>query len=53
VIASDWSRAYSREKAAFPTEFTRAHKYWPTVARIDNVYGDRNLFCSCAMPGEE
>jgi glycine dehydrogenase len=53
VIASDWSRAYSREKAAFPTEFTRAHKYWPTVARIDNAYGDRNLFCSCAMPGEE
>ncbi|HEX3620030.1 MAG TPA: aminomethyl-transferring glycine dehydrogenase [Candidatus Udaeobacter sp.] len=47
-IASDkWDRPYSREEAAFPAPWTREHKFWPAVARIDNVYGDRNLFCSC------
>jgi glycine dehydrogenase len=47
-IASDkWDYPYSREQAAFPAPWTREHKFWPTVARIDNVYGDRNLFCSC------
>jgi glycine dehydrogenase (decarboxylating) len=47
-IASDkWDRPYSREQAAFPALWTREHKFWPAVARIDNVYGDRNLFCSC------
>jgi glycine dehydrogenase len=47
-IASDkWDRPYSREQAAFPAPWTREHKFWPSVARIDNVYGDRNLFCSC------
>jgi glycine dehydrogenase len=47
-IASDkWTRPYSREQAAFPAPWTREHKFWPAVARIDNVYGDRNLFCSC------
>jgi glycine dehydrogenase len=47
-IASDkWERPYSREQAAYPTEWTRDYKFWPAVARIDNVYGDRNLFCSC------
>ena len=47
-IASDkWDRPYSREQAAFPAPWTREHKFWPCVARIDNVYGDRNLFCSC------
>jgi len=52
-IASDkWDRPYSREQAAFPAPWTREHKFWPTVARIDNVYGDRNLFCSCP-PVEE
>jgi glycine dehydrogenase len=52
-IASDkWNRPYSREQAAFPTPWTREHKFWPAVARIDNVYGDRNLFCSCP-PVEE
>ncbi len=48
VICSDsWDRPYSRDQAAFPAPWTRIHKYWPTVSRIDNVYGDRNLFCSC------
>ena len=47
-IASDkWDHSYSREQAAFPAPWTREHKFWPAVARIDNVYGDRNLFCSC------
>jgi len=47
-IASDkWDRPYSREQAAFPAPWTREHKFWPAAARIDNVYGDRNLFCSC------
>jgi glycine dehydrogenase len=47
-IASDkWDRPYSRERAAFPAPWTREHKFWPAAARIDNVYGDRNLFCSC------
>ena len=52
-IASDkWDRPYSREHAAFPAPWTREHKFWPAVGRIDNVYGDRNLFCSCP-PVEE
>jgi glycine dehydrogenase len=47
-IASDkWDRPYTREQAAFPAPWTREHKFWPAVARIDNVYGDRHLFCSC------
>jgi glycine dehydrogenase len=52
-IASDkWDHLYTREQAAFPAPWTREHKFWPAVARIDNVYGDRNLFCSCP-PVEE
>jgi glycine dehydrogenase len=47
VIATEWKHAYSREEAAYPTSFTRAHKYWPTVRRVDNVYGDKNLVCAC------
>jgi glycine cleavage system P protein (glycine dehydrogenase) len=47
IAATKWDHPYSREEAAFPAPWTRDHKFWPTVARIDNVYGDRNLFCSC------
>ncbi len=47
VAAEKWDRPYSREQAAFPAPWTREYKFWPPVARIDNVYGDRNLFCSC------
>jgi glycine dehydrogenase len=47
VAASDWSHPYSREQAAFPLAFVRANKHWPSVGRIDNPYGDRNLICSC------
>ena len=42
-----WARPYSRELAAYPAPWTRANKFWPTVGRIDNVYGDRNLVCTC------
>ena len=47
VLAADWNRPYSREVAAFPSAFVREAKLWPAVGRIDNVYGDRNLFCVC------
>jgi glycine dehydrogenase len=47
IASAKWDHPYSREEAAFPAPWTREHKFWPAVARIDNVYGDRNLFCSC------
>jgi glycine dehydrogenase len=47
VSASNWTHPYSREEAAFPLPFVRENKFWPSVGRIDNAYGDRNLFCSC------
>ena len=48
VAATEWSHPYSREAAAFPAPFVRMAKYWPPVKRVDNVYGDRNLVCTCA-----
>ena len=47
VTASEWSQPYSREQAAFPAPWVRDHKFWPSVGRIDEAYGDRNLFCTC------
>ncbi len=47
VCADTWGRPYSREEAAFPDRHTRLSKFWPSVGRVDNVYGDRNLICSC------
>ena len=47
VCADEWKRPYSRELAAFPAPWLRDRKFWPHVGRIDNVYGDRNLVCSC------
>jgi glycine dehydrogenase len=47
VTADKWDRPYSREVAAYPAPWLRDFKFWPAVGRIDNVYGDRNLFCSC------
>jgi glycine dehydrogenase len=48
VVAGDeWTHPYSREKAAFPLPWVRAHKFWPPVGRIDNPHGDRNLMCVC------
>ncbi|GAC1315842.1 MAG: aminomethyl-transferring glycine dehydrogenase [Collimonas sp.] len=46
-LTDEWARAYSREQAVFPLKSLRQNKYWPPVGRIDNVYGDRNLVCSC------
>tara|TARA_R110000764_G_scaffold8152_8_gene27932 strand:- start:66561 stop:69446 length:2886 start_codon:yes stop_codon:yes gene_type:complete len=46
-ITGDWQRAYTREEAVFPQSWVAANKFWPSVNRIDNVYGDRNLFCAC------
>jgi glycine dehydrogenase len=47
LLASEWPHRYSREQAAYPAAFTRVHKFWPPVARVDNTYGDRNLICLC------
>lgn len=47
VVSDNWSKPYSREKAAFPLSWVKNNKFWPSVARVDNAYGDRNLVCSC------
>ena len=47
VSAEEWTHAYSRELAAYPLPFVRGRKFWPSVGRIDNPYGDRNLMCAC------
>jgi len=53
VITSDeWTKPYSRQKAAYPLHFVKENKFWPSVSRVDNAYGDRNLVCSC-LPIEE
>ena len=48
VTSDQWDFPYSRQKAAFPLEFVHENKFWPTVRRVDEAYGDRNLVCSCA-----
>ena len=52
LLKSGWPHAYGREEAAFPVSSLRRAKYWPPVGRIDNVHGDRNLFCSCLPMNE-
>jgi glycine dehydrogenase len=47
VTASEWTRPYTREQAAYPAPWLRTWKFWPPVGRVDNPYGDRNLVCSC------
>ncbi len=47
IISDGWPHGYSREAAAYPAPWVREHKFWPAVARIDNVYGDRHLVCAC------
>jgi glycine dehydrogenase len=49
VMAENWLHDYSREQAAFPLASLKRQKYWPPVARVDNVYGDRNVMCSCPL----
>jgi glycine dehydrogenase len=48
VVSDDWKKPYSRQKAAYPLNWVRDNKFWPSVGRVDNAYGDRNLVCSCA-----
>ncbi len=48
VVAADtWDRPYSREQAAYPAPWTREHKYWPPVSRVNDLHGDRHLVCAC------
>ena len=47
ISSEDWNHPYSREKAAFPTPFVLENKFWPSVRRVDDAYGDRNLVCTC------
>jgi glycine dehydrogenase len=48
LVAGDaWTLPYPREQAAFPAPWTREHKFWPSVRRVNDAYGDRNLVCSC------
>ncbi len=47
VIAEEWNHAYTRNQAAYPLPYVRAAKFWPTVGRVNNTYGDRNLVCAC------
>ena len=48
VSSDEWDRAYSREQAAYPAPWVKEFKFWPAVGRIDNVYGDRHIVCTCA-----
>ncbi|KQW54040.1 aminomethyl-transferring glycine dehydrogenase [Variovorax sp. Root411] len=52
LLGSEWSHPYSRELGAFPLAELKQAKYWPPIGRVDNVYGDRNLFCSCVPVGD-
>lgn len=47
LASNEWSHKYTREEAAYPSNFLRSNKFWPPVARVDNVYGDKNIFCTC------
>ncbi|MFM2439907.1 MAG: hypothetical protein RLZ16_906 [Bacteroidota bacterium] len=48
ICADEWNHSYSRQKAAFPLPYVQQNKFWPSVARVNNTYGDRNLICTCA-----
>ena len=52
LTANEWKHKYDRESAAYPSATLKSYKYWPPVARVDNVYGDKNLFCSCPSMDE-
>lgn len=52
VVSDSWNYPYLREKAAYPVSYLRKNKFWPTVSRVDNAYGDRNLVCSCLPVSE-
>jgi glycine dehydrogenase len=46
-LADDWTHPYSRAKAAYPLSYLRQNKFWPSVGRLNNVHGDRNVVCTC------
>ena len=48
-LIQEWTYSYSRERAVFPLPYVKGNKFWPTVSRIDQAYGDRNLVCSCSI----
>jgi glycine dehydrogenase len=50
IFDANWDRVYDRQYAAFPAQYVADSKFWPTVTRIDDVYGDRNLMCACPSP---
>ncbi len=52
LASNEWKHKYSREEAAYPSKFLKSDKFWPPVSRVDNVYGDKNLFCSCPSMDE-
>ena len=52
LSSNKWEHMYEREEAAYPTEALKTIKYWPPVGRVDNVYGDKNLFCTCPSMDE-
>ena len=52
LTANEWKHKYDRETAAYPSATLKSYKYWPPVARVNNVYGDKNLFCSCPSMDE-
>ena len=52
ISSDEWKHSYSRKEAAFPKTYLKEYKYWAPVARVDNVYGDKNLFCSCPSMDE-
>ncbi|MDC0850918.1 aminomethyl-transferring glycine dehydrogenase [Candidatus Pelagibacter sp.] len=52
LASNKWNHKYEREEAAYPSEFLKTVKYWPPVGRVDNVYGDKNLFCTCPSMDE-
>jgi len=47
ISGDEWNHAYGREKAAFPLPYTRENKFWPSIGRVNNTYGDRHLICTC------
>ena len=52
-LSSDvWEHKYSRQEAAYPASFLKQNKFWPPVGRVDNVYGDKNIFCTCPSMDE-
>jgi glycine dehydrogenase len=52
LLAEKWDKPYSRETAAYPAKWLRTNKYWPSVSRVDNAYGDKNVMCSCPLVSE-